>query len=73
MQRSFHCVEELDFFIVRRRGVKFEYCECYVKRQRLMDALRYKIEMDKYYKDVEIDMDSVAFLLERPTNLSSKL
>lgn len=38
-----------------------------------MDALCYKIEMDKYYRDVEIDMDSVAALMERPTNFSSRL
>jgi len=67
------CVEELDFLIVRRRGVQSEYYECYVKRKRVMDALRYKIEMEKYYRDVEIDMDSVASLPKIPTNVSNRL
>jgi hypothetical protein len=38
-----------------------------------MDALLYKIQMDKYYRDVEIDMDSVVSLPKRPTNVSTRL
>jgi ATP-dependent DNA helicase PIF1 len=38
-----------------------------------LDALRYKIQMDKYYRDVQIDMDSLASLPERPTDVSSRL
>jgi len=38
-----------------------------------MDALYYKIEMDKYYTDVEIDIDSVTPLPERDTDVSRKL
>ena len=38
-----------------------------------MDALRYKIQMDKYYRDVQIDMDSLDALSERPTYVSSRL
>jgi len=66
-------VEEIDSFIVRGQGVQSEYYECYVKRQCVMDALRYKIEMDEYYRDVEINMDSFASLPERPTDVSSRL
>ena len=35
--------------------------------------MRYKIQMDKYYRDVQIDMDSLASLPERPTDVSSRL
>ena len=38
-----------------------------------MDELHYKIQMDKYYRDVEIDPESPVCLLEQPTNVSSKL
>lgn len=65
--------EKLDLSIVRRRGVQSKYYECYVKRQHVLDGLVYKSPMNKYYKDVEIDMDSVVSLTERPTDVSSRL
>jgi hypothetical protein len=38
-----------------------------------LDALRYKIQMDKYYRDVQIDMNSLDSLSKRPTDVSSRL
>ena len=38
-----------------------------------MDALHYKIRMDKYYWDVEVDPESVVCLPDHPTDVSSKL
>jgi hypothetical protein len=38
-----------------------------------LDAFCYKIKMDKYYKDVQIDMDSLDSLPERPIDVSSRL
>ena len=38
-----------------------------------MDALHYKILMDKYYRNVEVDLESVICLLDHPTDVSSKL
>ena len=38
-----------------------------------MDALHYKIRMDKYYRDVEVDPKSVICLPDHPTDVSSKL
>ena len=35
--------------------------------------MRFNIERDKYYSDVEIESDSIASLLERDTDVSSKL
>jgi ATP-dependent DNA helicase PIF1 len=66
-------VEDLDFLIVRRCGAQSKYYECYVKRSRVMNALYYKIQMDKFYQDVQIDMDSVTALPENPTDVSTRL
>ena len=66
-------VEQLDFVIMRRCGVQYKYYEFYVKRQHVMDALLYKIQMDKYYRDDEIGMDLVVALPETPTNVSNVL
>ena len=38
-----------------------------------MDALHYKIRMDKYYRDVEVDPESVLCLPDHPIDVSSKL
>ena len=38
-----------------------------------MDALHYKIRMEKYYRDVEVDPESVICLPDQPTDVSSKL
>ena len=38
-----------------------------------MDALHYKIWMEKYYRDVEVDPESVICLRDQPTDVSSKL
>ena len=66
-------VEDLDFLIVRRRGAQSKYYECYVKRSRVMNALYYKIQMENFYQDVQIDMDSVTALPENPTDVSTRL
>lgn len=41
-------VEQIYYVIVRICGVEWRYCVFYVKRQCVMDAFHYKIEMDKY-------------------------
>ena len=66
-------VQDLEFLIVRRRGAQYKYYECYVKRSRVMNALYYKIEIDKFYQDVQIDMNLVVSLPENPTDVSTKL
>ena len=38
-----------------------------------MAALHYKIRVDKYYRDVEVDPESVICLPDQPTDVSSKL
>jgi hypothetical protein len=38
-----------------------------------MDALYYKIQNEKYYKDVQIDQQSVVSLPYQPTNVSDRL
>ena len=38
-----------------------------------MDALHYKIRVDKYYRDVEVDPESVICLPDQPIDVSSKL
>lgn len=55
-------VEQLHFMIIRRCGVGSKYYECYVKIQHVLDALVYKIWMDKYHRDVEINMDYMVSL-----------
>ena len=55
-------IEELDILIVRREGPPSKHCDCIVSRSRVMDALLYKIRMDKYYQDVEFDIESVICL-----------
>ena len=72
-QRLPRHVEDLDFLIVRRHGAQSKHYECYVKRSRVMDALRFKIERDPYYRDVVIDYDSVNALPERLIDVSSRL
>jgi predicted Fe-S protein YdhL (DUF1289 family) len=66
-------VEDIDFLIVRRRGAQSKYYECYVKTSWVMSALYNKIQMDKFYQDVQIDMNSVASLPENPTDVSTRL
>ena len=38
-----------------------------------MDALHYKIQNDKYYRDVQIDMESVDVLPLRSTDVSNMI
>ena len=38
-----------------------------------MDALHYKIQNDKYYRDVQIDMESVDALPLRSTDVSNMI
>ena len=68
-----HRIEDLDILIVRREGPPSKHYDCIVSRSRVMDALHYKICMDKYYQDVEVDPESVVCLPDQPTDVSSKL
>ena len=38
-----------------------------------MDALHYKIRMEKYYRDFEVDPESIICLPDQPIDVSSKL
>ena len=42
-------IEDLDILIVRREGPPSKHYDCIVSRSRVMDALHYKIRVDKYY------------------------
>lgn len=66
-------VKQLDYIIVRSRGVESRYYEWYMKRQCVMDVFLYKIQIDKYYRDVEIHIDSIVAHHERPTDVSMML
>ena len=66
-------IEDLDILIVRRAGPPSNHYDCIVSRSRVMDALHYKLGMDKYYRDLEIDPESVVCLPNQPTDVSSKL
>ena len=68
-----HRIEYLDILIIRREGPPSKHYDCIVSRSRVMDALHYKIRMDKYYRDVEVDPESLVCLPEQPTHVSSKL
>lgn len=58
---------------MRRHGAESKCYECYVKISRVMVAFIFKIQHDQYYRDVTIDYDSVNSLLERSTDVSSRL
>ena len=62
-------VPDLDILIVRRPASHSKYYDFFVKRSRVMDALHYKIQNDKYYRDVQIDMESVDALPIRSTDV----
>ena len=47
-------IEYLDILIVKREGSQFKHCYFTVCRSRVMNALHYKIQMDKYYRDVKL-------------------
>ena len=66
-------IEDLDILIVRREGPPSKHYDCIVSRSRVMDALHYKIRVDKYYRDVEVDLESVICLPDQPIDVSSKL
>ena len=68
-----HRIEDLDILIFRREGPPSKHYDFIVSRSRVMDALHYKIRMDKYYRDVEVDPESVICLPYQPTDFSSKL
>lgn len=68
-----HRVQDLDILIVKRTGAHSKHYDCYVKKSHVMDALCYKIKMDKYYRDIEIDMASVNGFPEKATDVSQTL
>ena len=47
-------IEYLDILIVKREGSQFKHCYFTVCRSHVMNALHYKIQMDKYYRDVKL-------------------
>eukprot|EP01018_Ginkgo_biloba_P038592 Gb_30228 [translate_table: standard] len=66
-------IEKLDILIVRRKGEEGRNYDCIVKRSRVMNALLFKIQHDKYYADVEIDEQAMLLLPEHPMDVSSLL
>ena len=66
-------IEDLDILIVRREGPPSKHYDFIVSMSLVMDALHYKIRMEKYYRDVEVDPESVICLPDHPTDVSSKL
>jgi hypothetical protein len=66
-------IEDIDILIVRRKTTQSKHYDFIVSRSCVMNAFHYKIEMNKYYQDVEIDMDLVLSLPHEVTNMSDRL
>jgi hypothetical protein len=49
-----HQIEDLDILLVRRNNSYQIYYDFFVSRYRVMASLKYKLEHDSYYKDVQL-------------------
>ena len=68
-----HLVQDLDVLISRTHTSHSKHYDCYVKISQVMNALHYKLQMDKYYRDVVIDMDSVSSFPKASIDVSNML
>ena len=59
--------------VVRKKGRQGSSYDFIVRKQRVMDALLYKIHNDPYYQDVQVDSDVVVELPENATDISHML
>ncbi|KAH9293492.1 hypothetical protein KI387_041308, partial [Taxus chinensis] len=66
-------VRDLDILIVRRHGSHSKHYDYLVKRSHVLDALRYKICNDRYYKDVQLCNIAISELPEEEMDISQSL
>lgn len=64
-------IKDLDLMIVvEKKGLQGSSYDFTVKKQKVTDALWYKIENDPYYRGVEVDLHALEELLENATDVS---
>ena len=67
-------INNLDLMVVvRKKGRQGSSYDFTVRKQKVMDALLYKIQNDPYYQDVRVDYDTVEELPENATDISHML
>ena len=66
-------VGDLDMLIVNKKSIGQQQYNFYVSRTQVSEVLRFKIQNDLYYKDVEIDEDALEALPITSTNISDLL
>jgi len=67
-------INNLDLMVVvRKKGRQGSSYDFTVRKQKVMDALLYKIQNDPYYQDVRVDYDAVEKLPENATDISHML
>jgi len=49
-----HQIEDLDILLVRRNNSYQIYYDFFVSRYCIMESLKYNLEHDSYYKDVQL-------------------
>ena len=59
--------------VVRKNGRQGSSYDFTIRKQRVMDALLYKIQNDPYYRDVRVYYDVVEELPENATDISHML
>lgn len=65
--------QHLEIVIIRRTNLEGKKYDCYVNRFNVMDALSYKIQHDRYYSDVIINVAATELLPLTPTDISDFL
>ena len=58
---------------MRKKGRQVSSYDFTVRKQRVMDALLYKIQNYPYYRDVQVDYDTVEDLPENAIDISHML
>lgn len=66
-------INGLDMLIVNRKNIKDQEYIFYVCRSNVYEALKFKIEFDPYYKEVQLDKDALSELLETSLDISNLL
>ena len=59
--------------VVRKKGRQGSNYDFTVRKQKVMDALLYKIQNDPYYQDVRVDSDAGEELPKNATDISHML
>ncbi|XP_059076419.1 uncharacterized protein LOC131875765 [Cryptomeria japonica] len=66
-------IHELDIIIINRESIGQEKYKFYVSRDRVHEALKYKMINDPYYKDVKLDELALTYLPISSTDISNLL